>query len=479
MDECGVVSCRMASLHVAATWRSVTALSVQTTRVWPTRLTVFARRGGGGGGGGGGGRGGQPTRGGEQRRGTVGGAGTRGNRVPGSGGRRGGGGGGNGRNHTPADGDRAAGGRSAPPKGRAQGRGGGQARGKHAKGRAKTNKGDEQPTRASKPRTPLVFDDSCKGSDVFPPWEDREITLAEQLAFERKGHVCVRGVLRPDEASEMVAALIKETKARQLEAFRHRVSVLCPGFDASRVTTVAEAMEVLERHSTEEVGFLQTFNLHRDARPRGGPEAPGEGDNHASPGGVAAYILSKRLAKVAAQLLGVEEDEKLRLYQSCVFSKPPGFGETHWHSDANMVPLDTNRFVTLWLPLRPLTEDDAALVFASGSHRDFSLPYWHSLEGMSDLSGRGYEVESYEPLDLGDATAHAGWCLHWSPPQPEDCPPRYALSVCYFVDGARRLVAKDCRKTPETEDEWSYREWLGDIAEGEPARHPALPVVYP
>ena len=72
-----------------------------------------------------------------------------------------------------------------------------------------------------------------------------------------------------------------------------------------------------------------------------------------------------------------------------------GFGETNWHSDANMVPLDTNRFVTLWLPLRPLREDDAALVFASGSHRDFALPYWHTLEGefiliFSNL--RGYPV---------------------------------------------------------------------------------------
>ena len=41
--------------------------------------------------------------------------------------------------------------------------------------------------------------------------------------------------------------------------------------------------------------------------------------------------------------------------------------------------------------------------------------------------------------------------MHWSPPQPEDCPPRYALSVCYFVDGATRLVAADCRKQAETE----------------------------
>ena len=96
------------------------------------------------------------------------------------------------------------------------------------------------------------------------------------------------------------------------------------------------------------------------------------------------------------------------------------------------------------------------------------------------LSLRHYnEVESYEPLDLGDLTAHAGWCLHWSPPQPAECPPRYALSVCYFADGARRHESGVCRQQPHGEDEWSYRDWLPDITEGEPAKHPALPIVYP
>lgn len=76
-------------------------------------------------------------------------------------------------------------------------------------------------------------------------------------------------------------------------------------------------------------------------------------------------------------------------------------------ADLNMVPLDTNNFITAWLPLRALTgaqfanssrhwqrmtksistaspqyspllpsADDAALSFASGSHRDFALQYW-------------------------------------------------------------------------------------------------------
>lgn len=55
--------------------------------------------------------------------------------------------------------------------------------------------------------------------------------------------------------------------------------------------------------------------------------------------------MSRRLARIAAELLGADENEgdRVRLYQSCVFVKPPGFGETNWHSDANMVPLDTNR----------------------------------------------------------------------------------------------------------------------------------------
>ena len=45
------------------------------------------------------------------------------------------------------------------------------------------------------------------------------------------------------------------------------------------------------------------------------------------------------MARIAAELLGADEEEgdRVRLYQSCVFVKPPGFGETNWHSDANMV----------------------------------------------------------------------------------------------------------------------------------------------
>jgi hypothetical protein len=66
---------------------------------------------------------------------------------------------------------------------------------------------------------------------------------------------------------------------------------------------------------------------------------------------------------------------------------------THWHSDLRMAPLDTNAFVTFWLPLRAIRGGaaDSGLLFARGSHRDFALPFWHDLE-RADLSGRGYQL---------------------------------------------------------------------------------------
>ena len=101
----------------------------------------------------------------------------------------------------------------------------------------------------------------------------------------------------------------------------------------------------------------------------------------------------------------------------------PGFHVTNWHSDLRMTPLDTNDFVTAWIPLRRIQvglwrmqsmpalrccqlcispvaslvqgSGDSCLSFASRSHRDFALPFWRhaGLKDM-DLSTRGYKITS-------------------------------------------------------------------------------------
>jgi hypothetical protein len=81
----------------------------------------------------------------------------------------------------------------------------------------------------------------------------------------------------------------------------------------------------------------------------------------------------------------------------------------------------------------------------AGSHRDFSLAYWQSTEGMEDLEKREYALEDYGALELGDATCHHGWCLHYATPQPEDADDRAALSVSYFADGAKVLNTVQAR----------------------------------
>ncbi len=139
---------------------------------------------------------------------------------------------------------------------------------------------------------------------------------------------------------------------------------------------------------------------------------------------------------------------------------------------AAQVPLDTNAFVTAWLPLRSLTRADSALAFASGSHRDFSLPYWHNEAGLAaGLAARGYAVEApaAPPLALGDATWHAGWTLHCAGPQPAGAPPRVALAASFFADGARRLSSR-CAGARRAAQPRGYAPAAARIAAVAPAR---------
>ncbi|PNH02541.1 hypothetical protein TSOC_011470, partial [Tetrabaena socialis] len=215
------------------------------------------------------------------------------------------------------------------------------------------------------------------------------------LRYERDGFVVTRRLLAMEGVTALRASCEYESQARRLESLRHRVRVLCPGVDAAGLTSEAEARAALKRHATDELGFLQVFNLHRSNA-------------------------------------GVGRD--------CLFLKEPGFAETNWHSDLRMAPFDTNDFVTAWIPLRPIrgaragggeegkggSSPDSGLIFAAGSHRDFALPFWHEMEGM-DLSTRNYAIKDTGPMEVGDVSWHHGWTLHCAAQQPLGTPPRLAL----------------------------------------------------
>ncbi|CAL8470739.1 g10281 [Coccomyxa elongata] len=241
---------------------------------------------------------------------------------------------------------------------------------------------------------------------------------------------------------------------------RYTTSVLLPADKHVPAHSRDQALRHIRQHS-QELGFLQHFNLHRELQV------------------IRSLVTSQRLAAVAAQLLG---EKRVRLYQDCVFLKEPGFTPTNWHSDLPLSPLDTNSFVTAWIPLRPLKgKGDSGLEFAEGSHRDIAV---HAqADGRSrDLSDRGYRIKSVGKMDLGDVSWHHGWVLHYAPPQPLDSPPRMALAVSYFADGARIRQAEWSRADCMLEDSESYANWLGPgpgkVQRGAVARHALLPLVY-
>ena len=297
-----------------------------------------------------------------------------------------------------------------------------------------------------------------------------KLSDASLLAFERQGHWTSRGILPASRVRGLQPVVAAAAHAQRLAAHKQKVRVLL-GEEAvaSAERKAARAgddalleilRETLEGLPGGSIPFLQSFNLWRTSRE------------------LAALAACPELAGTASALLGGAPG--VRLYQDSLFVKRPDDGPTHWHSDLAMAPLDTNRFVTVWLPLQPVpAEEDggSGLVFASGSHRDVALHFWHGCDPAeaADASHRGYAEASAGALQVGDATWHHGWTLHCASPNALRAP-REALAFSFFADGATRLERP--QRAPHAEDSESYAAWLGDVKPGKPARHAMLPLVW-
>jgi len=148
-------------------------------------------------------------------------------------------------------------------------------------------------------------------------------------------------------------------------------------------------------------------------------------------------VFNRRFAEIAAKLLGVPS---VRLYHDQALFKPPGAGRTPWHQDRYYWPLDTDRSVTMWLPLIDVDEEMGPMIFASGSHQARDLGELMISEDTDRrltklIAERGWPLWS-EPLHAGDATFHLGGTLH-SAGANRSNRAREILTVIYFAAGTR------------------------------------------
>jgi ectoine hydroxylase-related dioxygenase (phytanoyl-CoA dioxygenase family) len=237
-------------------------------------------------------------------------------------------------------------------------------------------------------------------------------------------------------------------------ASRHEIATVRPA-----ITKVArnknEERRPLEQRDTYGKAFLQTMNLH-------------EHDDH-----VKAFVMARRFARVAAELMGVG---RVRLYHDQALFKEPHGGHTPWHQDHYYWPLDTAHATTMWMPLVDLDEAMGIMHFARGSQRHGALAGLPIGDASDEELSRyiaesGFEICGPKSLRAGDATFHSGWTLHGAPPNrsPRE---REVMTVIYYADGAR-----------VTEPESSHQQydlycWLPGLSPGDPAASLKNPLLY-
>lgn len=179
----------------------------------------------------------------------------------------------------------------------------------------------------------------------------------------------------------------------------------------------------LEQRDTFGMAFLQIPNLWvSDDRAR-------------------AFSFSQRLARIAAELMGVDG---VRMYHDQALFKEPGGGFTPWHVDQFYWPLGNANTVTAWIPLQATAVEMGPLQFAIGSqalieHRDL---------GISDESERqiGQSLKDYPKdetrFDLGEVSFHSGWTFHRAGPNRTSMM-RKVMTIIYLEDGTRVAPPKN------------------------------------
>lgn len=190
--------------------------------------------------------------------------------------------------------------------------------------------------------------------------------------------------------------------------------------------------------------------------------------------GAARFTLAPRFAAVAARLLGVE---RVRLYHDQALFKEAGGGHTPWHQDMYYWPLDTDKTVTMWMPLVDVPNEVGSMTFLSGSHHLGDMGA-HKISDESEASfatkvaQTGLPTRTHGAMAAGDSTFHAGWTLHRAPANPTGAL-RAVMTVIYFADGAR--VTEPAHDAQAND----LRKWLPGCKPGGMAAGSDNPLVWP
>lgn len=248
-------------------------------------------------------------------------------------------------------------------------------------------------------------------------------------SFQRRGHAVVRGLASADEVARYKPAIDEATMARRFDR------------------------RPLAERDTYGRAFIQSANVFQHDTT------------------VAEFVLARRFARVAAELL---DCDGVRLYHDQALYKEPGGGHTPWHQDQVYWPLDTDRTITMWMPLVDVPDEIGGVNFADESWRDGNLGDFtigDDSQAHFERVVERYHVSTHGPFRAGDATFHRGWTLHSAPGNPTSIM-RGVITVIYFADGA---TISD--PVPPSKN-FDHMLWLGGKAPGSVADGATNPLLW-
>lgn len=220
--------------------------------------------------------------------------------------------------------------------------------------------------------------------------------------FREEGHTITRNLLSPEEVVTYHAVISNA---------------------AMKYNTEKRKMEDRDTYGK---AFLQIMNLWRHDE------------------NVKRMVFSKRLAKVAADLLGVKN---VRLYHDQALFKEPGGGPTPWHQDQYYWPIDTDKTITMWMPLVDIDVDMGMLTFASGSQKkgsifDYEISDESEKEFNKYVNENKFEISRAKFMKAGDATWHTGFTIHNAPGNNSNIM-REVFTIIYLAEDAKITEPKN------------------------------------
>ncbi|MGV3460545.1 MAG: phytanoyl-CoA dioxygenase family protein [Flavobacterium sp.] len=211
----------------------------------------------------------------------------------------------------------------------------------------------------------------------------------------------------------------------------------------------------LDERDTYGKAFLQLFNLWRE-------------DDV-----VKAFVFSKRLAKIAADLM---KTDGVRMYHDQALFKEGGGGITPWHADQYYWPLETDKTVTAWIPLQATPLEMGPLEFSAGSHiivdgRELAIGDESEKVIQEKLRVTDFE-HVIEPFDIGEVSFHSGWIFHRAGANTTN-DMRKVMTVIY-MDKDMKL------KNPENKNQVNdWNTWCPGAEIGKVINTEINPVLYP